>query len=42
MENQIIAISYGPTEDKLTRKGILNYFKDTGFEMQDESNSLIC
>jgi len=41
MENQIIAISYGPTEDKLTRKSILNYFKHTGFEMQDESNSLM-
>ena len=41
MENQIIAISYGPTENKLTRLSILDYFKDSGFEMLDESNSLM-
>jgi len=41
MENQIIAISYGLKESKLTRQTILDYFKAFGFEMLDESNSVM-
>ena len=41
MENQIIALSFGPNEETLKRKAIENFFSDRGFTVADENSGLM-
>ena len=41
MTTQIIAISLGPTEDKLSREGLHAYFEGCGFVVKDENLGLL-
>lgn len=41
MTTQIIAISLGPTEDKLKRKALYAYFEEYGFTVKDENLGLL-
>jgi len=41
MENQIIALSFGPNEETLKRKTIENFFSERGFTVADENCGLM-
>lgn len=41
MENQIIALSFGPDEETLTRSMIEAFFTDRGFTVADENSGLM-
>ena len=41
MENQIIALSYGPDEKPLARTDVMNYFAEYGFQPSEDDTGFM-